>query len=61
MEVPVHRSELPMRTNAYVGGFNRYRRAMQRTSFKWLNLHNLFEALFPDDPRRRICCFTTRR
>lgn len=50
-----------MRTNAYVGGFNRYRRAMQRTSFKWLNLRNLLEALFPDDPRRRICCFTTRR
>ena len=47
-----------MITNVYVDGFNLYYRALQGTRYKWLNLRNLAEALFPHDTIHRVCYFT---
>ena len=47
-----------MITNFYVDGFNLYYRALRGTPFKWLDLRQLAETLFPNDEIRRICYFT---
>ena len=47
-----------MITNLYVDGFNLYYRAVRGTQFKWLNLRNLAETLFPQETVHRICYFT---
>ena len=47
-----------MLTNLYIDGFNLYNRAVKHTPFKWLDLRQLAETLFPDDDIQRICYFT---
>ncbi|MCY3801661.1 MAG: NYN domain-containing protein [Chloroflexi bacterium] len=47
-----------MITNFYVDGFNLYYRAVRNTPFKWLDLRNLADTLFPDDTIQRVCYFT---
>ena len=47
-----------MITNFYIDGFNLYYRALRGTPFRWLDLRQLAETLFPDDEIRRICYFT---
>lgn len=46
-------------TNVYVDGLNLYYRALKGTPFKWLNLRQLTEGLFPDDAIQDICYFTS--
>jgi uncharacterized LabA/DUF88 family protein len=47
-------------TNVYIDGFNLYHRALQDTSFKWLDLWKLAETLFPEDDIGRVHYFTAR-
>ena len=47
-----------MLTNVYIDGFNLYYRALKDTEFRWLDLRQLAEILFPDDVIQRICYFT---
>ena len=47
-----------LHTNVYIDGFNLYYGATRKTSFKWLNLRLLAEALFPTAQIRRVCYFT---
>ena len=47
-----------MITNLYIDGFNLYYRALQGTTFKWLDLRKLAENLFPQDTIHRVCYFT---
>ena len=47
-----------MLTNVYIDGFNLYYRALKDTPFRWLDLWNLAEVLFPQDTINRVCCFT---
>ena len=49
-----------MITNVYIDGFNLYYRALKDTSFRWLDLRKLAEALFPQDDIRKVCYFTAR-
>ena len=49
-----------MITNVYVDGFNLYYRALKDTAFRWLDLRQLAEVLFPGDDIRRISYFTAR-
>ena len=49
-----------MITNLYIDGFNLYYRALKDTHFRWLDLRNLAESLFPSDPIHRVCYFTAR-
>ena len=49
-----------MITNVYIDGFNLYYRALKDTPFRWLDLHKLAEALFPEDTIHRVCYFTAR-
>ena len=49
-----------MRTFVYVDGFNLYYRALKDTPFRWLDLRELAETLFPKDDIRRVCYFTAR-
>ena len=52
--------ELPVKTNVYIDGFNLYYRALKDTPFRWLDLRNLCETLFPEDSIQRVCYFTAR-
>ena len=45
-------------TNLYIDGFNLYYRALRGTPFKWLDLQQLAENLFPEDTINSICYFT---
>ncbi len=45
-------------TNLYIDGFNLYYRALRGTPFKWLDLQQLAENLFPEDTVNSICYFT---
>ena len=45
-------------TNVYIDGFNLYYRALKDTSFRWLDLWQLAETLFPQDTINRVCYFT---
>ena len=47
-----------MQTNVYVDGFNLYYRALKDTPFRWLNLRQLSESLFPQDSINKLCYFT---
>jgi len=47
-----------MRTNVYIDGFNLYNRAVKDTSFKWLDISELCQALLPRHEIRRIRYFT---
>ena len=47
-----------MLTNVYIDGFNLYYRALKDTPFRWLDLRNLVEVLFPQDTINRVCYFT---
>lgn len=47
-----------MITNFYVDGFNLYYRALRDTPFRWLNLRQLAETLFPDDEIQHVCYCT---
>ncbi|MCY4366228.1 MAG: NYN domain-containing protein [Chloroflexi bacterium] len=47
-----------MITNVYIDGFNLYYRALKDTSFRWLDLWQLAETLFPQDTINRVCYFT---
>ena len=47
-------------TNLYVDGFNLYYRALRDTPFRWLDLRQLGETLFPEDTVNSICYFTAR-
>ena len=49
-----------MRTNVYIDGFNLYYGALRGRPYKWLDLRQLAEALFPDDEINRICYCTAR-
>ena len=49
-----------MNTNLYIDGFNLYYRALKDTPFRWLDLRELAEILFPQDYIRRVCYFTAR-
>ena len=49
-----------MITNLYIDGFNLYYRALKDTPFRWLDLRELAETLFPKDDIRRVCYFTAR-
>ncbi len=49
-----------MITNLYVDGFNLYYRALKDSPFRWLDLRELAEALFPKDRINRVCYFTAR-
>ena len=45
-------------TNVYIDGFNLYYRALKDTSFRWLDLWQLAETLFPQDTINRVGYFT---
>jgi len=45
-------------TNIYIDGFNLYFRALKDTPFRWLNLRQLAELLFPGDIIQSIFYFT---
>ena len=47
-----------MLTNVYIDGFNLYYRALKETPFKWLNLRNLAEVLFPEYTIQKVSYFT---
>ncbi len=47
-----------MRTNVYIDGFNLYNRAVKGTSYKWLDLSKLCQALLPRHEIHRIRYFT---
>ena len=47
-----------MITNFYIDGFNLYYRALRGTPFKWLDLREMAQALFPTDTIRRVSYFT---
>ena len=47
-----------MRTNVYIDGFDLYNRAVKDTSYKWLNLSKLCQALLPRHEIHRIRYFT---
>ena len=47
-----------MLTNVYIDGFNLYYRALKDIPFRWLDLWNLAEVLFPQDSINRVCYFT---
>jgi len=47
-----------MRTNVYIDGFNLYNRAVKDTSYKWLDLSKLCQALLPRHEIHRIRYFT---
>ena len=49
-----------VRTNVYIDGFNLYYGALRGKPYKWLDLRQLAEALFPDDEINRICYCTAR-
>ena len=49
-----------MITNVYIDGFNLYYRALKDTPFRWLDLRELAETLFPQDTIHRVCYFTAR-
>ena len=49
-----------MKTNLYIDGFNLYYRALKDTPFRWLDLRQLGEILFPQDEIHRVCYFTAR-
>ena len=49
-----------MITNVYIDGFNLYYRALKDTPFRWLDLRELAETLFPQDNIHRVCYFTAR-
>lgn len=46
------------RTNVYIDGFNLYNRAVKGTSYKWLDLSKLCQALLPRHEIHRIRYFT---
>lgn len=47
-----------MKTNVYVDAFNLYYGSLKGTSYKWLDLRSLSEALLPQDQIHRIRYFT---
>ncbi|MCY3693990.1 MAG: NYN domain-containing protein [Chloroflexi bacterium] len=47
-------------TNVYIDGFNLYYRALNGTSFKWLDVERLAKLLFPRDQINQVCYFTAR-
>ncbi|MDD4794638.1 MAG: NYN domain-containing protein [Dehalococcoidales bacterium] len=47
-----------MKTNVYIDGFNLYYRAVRETSYKWLDLAALCQALLPKHLINRIRYFT---
>ena len=47
-------------TNVYIDGFNLYYGALRRTPYKWLDLANLSQRLFPTHAINRIRYFTAR-
>ena len=49
-----------MITNLYIDGFNLYYRALKDTPFRWLDLRQLAETLFPQDSINRVSYFTAR-
>ena len=49
-----------MATNVYIDGFNLYYGALKRTPYKWLDLANLSQRLFPTHVINRIRYFTAR-
>ena len=49
-----------MITNVYIDGFNLYYRALKETPFRWLDLRQLPQNLFPGDSIKVICYFTAR-
>ena len=49
-----------MITHVYIDGYNLYYRAVRNTQFKWLDLRELAETLFPADTIRKICYFTAQ-
>ena len=45
-----------MKTNVYIDGFNLYRRRLEGTEYKWLDLEKLAEQLLPGrEIHRRDC------
>lgn len=48
----------PIRTIAYVDGFNLYYRALKGTPYKWLDLDRLLRLIFPSHHFERIRYFT---
>ena len=50
----------PMKTFVYVDGFNLYYRAVKRTPFKWLDIHQLCRLLLPKAQVARINYYTAR-
>jgi hypothetical protein len=51
---------MPPRTYVYIDGFNLYYGAVKGTSFKWLNVSQLCELLFPDSRIDKVRYFTAR-
>ena len=49
-----------MITCVYVDGFNLYYRALRDTPFRWLNLYQLAQSLFPSDSIASDCYSTAR-
>jgi hypothetical protein len=47
-----------VKTCVYVDGFNLYYGAVRRTTYKWLNIRDLCERLFPRNEIARIRYFT---
>jgi len=45
---------------AYVDGFNFYFRRLRNKPYRWLDLHKLFEVLFPSDEIVKVRYFTAR-
>ena len=48
-----------MKTNIYIDGLNLYYRAVQGTSYKWLNIVKLFQERYPQNTIQKIKYFTS--
>ena len=49
-----------MKTNVYIDGFNLYYGLLKRSSFKWLDLQRLYEAVLAKNEINRILYFTAK-
>ena len=49
MPQTISNSKVPQKTIVYIDGFNVYYSLLKRTPYKWLNLRDLMENIFPGD------------
>jgi len=49
MSQPASNSKAPQKTIVYIDGFNVYYSLLKHTPYKWLNVRDLMENIFPSD------------